>query len=136
MKVFLGGTCNNSQWREELMPMLDCSYFNPVVEDWTPECQAEEERQKEICDYLLYVITPQMKGVYSIAEVVNDSNNQKKTTLFCVLPEYEGEKFDEAQLKSLDAVKNMVKNNGAQICTSLRDIAGFLNTERLLERFK
>ena len=58
-KVFLGGTCNESTWREELIPLLKTDYFNPVVEDWTPECQAEEERQKnEECNYQLYVITP------------------------------------------------------------------------------
>ena len=51
-KVFLGGTCNESTWRNELIPLLKIDYFNPVVEDWTPECQAEEERQKnEECNY-------------------------------------------------------------------------------------
>ena len=45
-KVFLGGTCNNSTWRNRLIDNLKIDYFNPVVEDWTPECQAEEERQK------------------------------------------------------------------------------------------
>ena len=45
-KVFLGGTCNESTWRVELIPLLKIDYFNPVVEDWTPECQAEEERQE------------------------------------------------------------------------------------------
>ena len=35
-KVFLGGTCNESTWRDELMPLLKnegVEYFNPVVED-------------------------------------------------------------------------------------------------------
>ena len=36
-KVFLGGTCNGSTWREELIPILEINYFNPVVSDWTPE---------------------------------------------------------------------------------------------------
>ena len=31
-KVFLGGTCNNSTWRDELIPQLKIDYFNPVVE--------------------------------------------------------------------------------------------------------
>ena len=47
-KVFLGGTCNESSWREELIPMLKCEYFNPVVKDWTPQCQEEKENQKII----------------------------------------------------------------------------------------
>ena len=31
MKVFLGGTCAESKWREKLIPLLQCDYFNPVV---------------------------------------------------------------------------------------------------------
>jgi len=64
-KVFLGGTCNKSDWRDKLIPLLDIKFFNPVVEDWTPECQDEEIRQREECDFCLYVITPKMTGVYS-----------------------------------------------------------------------
>ena len=52
-KVFLGGTCNNSTWRDRLIPMLDVDYFNPVVKDWTPECQAEEIKQRETCEVVL-----------------------------------------------------------------------------------
>ena len=35
--VFLGGTCNGSTWRDELIPMLEVSFFNPVVPDWNGE---------------------------------------------------------------------------------------------------
>jgi hypothetical protein len=86
-KVFLGGTCNESKWRDELIKLLKIDYFNPVVEDWTPECMAEEIRQRETCDYCLYVITPRMSGVYSIAEVIDDSNKRSQRTLFCFLGE-------------------------------------------------
>ena len=67
MKIFLGGTCNGSNWRDELIPKLQCDYFNPVVKDWTPACQEEERRQRQGCDVVLYVITPLMEGVYAIA---------------------------------------------------------------------
>lgn len=43
MKIFLGGTCCETTWRDELIPYLEkanIEYFNPVVKDWTPECQA------------------------------------------------------------------------------------------------
>jgi len=33
-RVFLGGTCNNSKWRDVLIPRLKIDYFNPVVDDW------------------------------------------------------------------------------------------------------
>lgn len=126
-KVFLGGTCNESTWRDELIPMLKVDYFNPVVEDWTPECQAEEIQQRQNCDYCLYVITPRMTGVYSIAEVVDDSNKRPRKTLFCVL-ETDGElKFTKGQLKSLYMVGQMVTDNGGKWFSSLEFVADYLN---------
>ena len=126
-KVFLGGTCNNSTWRDKLIPLLKIDYFNPVVDDWTPECQDEEIRQRELCDYCLYTITPKMTGVYSIAEVVDDSNKRSEKTILCVLDEDDENIFSETQIKSLKQVKEMVKNNGANVFDSLEDIASFLN---------
>lgn len=126
-KVFLGGTCNNSTWRDKLIPLLKIDYFNPVVDDWTPECQDEEIRQRELCDYCLYTITPKMTGVYSIAEVVDDSNKRPEKTILCVLDEDNESSFSETQIKSLKQVKEMVKNNGANVFDSLEDIASFLN---------
>lgn len=126
-KVFLGGTCNNSTWRDKLISLLKIDYFNPVVDDWTPECQDEEIRQRELCDYCLYTITPKMTGVYSIAEVVDDSNKRPEKTILCVLDEDNESSFSESQIKSLKQVKEMVKNNGANVFDSLEDIASFLN---------
>ena len=54
-KVFLGGTCNGSKWRKDLINLLKIDYFDPVVDNWTPECQKEENRQRAICDFNLYV---------------------------------------------------------------------------------
>lgn len=139
-KVFLGGTCNGSEWREELMPMLDIAYFNPVVDDWTPQCQLEEERQKSICKWQLYVITPQIKGVFSIAEVVQSSNKDPEHTIFCILNEYQGESFQKFMIKSLDATAQLVRSNGANVCYTLKDCADILNnkvsvSERKINRF-
>ena len=113
-KVFLGGTCNESTWRDRLIEMLEIDYFNPVVDDWTEECYQEELRQREICDYCLYVITPRMKGVYSIAEVVDDSNKRPEKTIFCLLTADVDDTgkvimFDVGQLRSLDRVGRMVE---------------------------
>ena len=134
MKIFLGGTCNESKWRENLIKLLKIDYYNPVVPDWTPECMAEEIKQRKLCDYCLYVITPNMTGVYSIAEVIDDSNKKPKQTIFCVL-EDDGEKndpeavkgFSEGQLKSLDSVGKMVERNGGKYFTNLQDIANYVN---------
>lgn len=127
-KVFLGGTCNNSNWRELLIPRLKIKYFNPVVKDWTPECMEEELRQRKLCDYVLYVITPKITGVYSIAEVIDDSNKQPKKTVFCFRPVDDGEFFSIGQRKSLDAVGQMVRRNGGTYLEDFNDIAQALST--------
>ena len=115
MKIFLGGTCNESEWRKHLIPHLEIEYFNPVVEDWTEECMEEEIRQRKECDICLYVITPKMTGVYSIAEVVDDSNKRPEKTVFAVFTnENNGKSFDNAQSKSLMQVSKMVESNGGK----------------------
>lgn len=127
-KIFLGGTCaGNTKWREELVPMLKIDSFNPVAEDWTEECMAEEIRQRKNCDYVLYTITPSMKGVYSIAEVVDDSNKQPRKTIFCVSSNYEGKKFTKGQMKSLNQVGRMIQENGGSYFGSLDNVAYYLN---------
>ena len=128
MKVFLGGTCNGSTWRDILIPRLNIDYFNPVVSDWTEECYLEELRQREICEYCLYVVTPKMVGVYSVAEVIDDSNKRPERTLFCFLNEDEEMRFNKAQLKSLEKVAQMVQRNGGKYFKDLISVAQFLNT--------
>jgi len=137
-KVFLGGTCNNSKWRDELIKDLDVPYFNPVVEDWTPECQEEELRQRRDCEVVLYVITPLMKGTYSIAEAVDDSNKRPKKTVFCFLEvepntvkSYQGKNdgfhFYDDEIKSLNMVKRMISENGAKVFDNLKEVAKHIN---------
>jgi len=128
-KVFLGGTCNNSAWRDELINNLNVDYFNPVVDNWTSECMEEELKQREKCSFCLYVITPEMTGVYSIAEAIDDSNKRPKKTVFCYLSDYGGRNFSDGQNKSLDAVGKMVVRNGGYYFTTLKQVAEFLNQE-------
>ena len=65
--------------------------------------------EKNICDFNLYVITPKMTGVFSIAEMVDDV------------------KFSEKQIKSLLAVRDLCINNGVKYFDTLEEIAEFLN---------
>lgn len=134
-KVFLGGTVNNSIWRDKLIPLLksvNIDYFDPVVENWTKECVKEENRQKEICDINLFVITPLMTGVYSIAEAVDLSNKKPEKTLFVISYEDMREdgtiiKFNKSQIKSLLNTSEMILNNGARTL----HIEDNINTENL-----
>lgn len=129
MKVFLGGTCNGSKWREELIPRLGqgVDYFNPVVEEWTEEARQSELVARQNCDILLYVITPEMEGFYSIAEAIDDSNKRPDKTLVCILPEYGDKAFTLHQLKSVNAILEMVFRNHAYASNSLADAAIAIN---------
>lgn len=68
-----------------------------------------------------------MTGVYSIAEVVDDSNKKPDKTIFCVLLEDDGEFFTHSQIKSLDMVKTMITQNGGTVCYNLEDVANYVN---------
>ena len=133
-KVFLGGTCNGSKWRDNLIELLDkkVQYFNPVVENWTEECRLKEIEEREKASVLLYVISPLMTGVYSVAEAASDSVKYPEKTIFCVLDrdtDSEGKvvNFTESQWKSLEATKELIKTNGATVASSLVNVAMRLN---------
>ena len=121
MRVFLGGTCANTIWRNELIKEFEqfgIEYFNPVVEDWTPECQAiEEDEKNNKCDCHLYVITKEMMGVYSIAEIINSAwqsiiyGTKVSFVVFAVLDEGTWQKHER---KSFDAIMNLVCNIAPQ----------------------
>ena len=127
LKVFLGGTCNGSKWRDDLIPKLNIRYFNPVVEEWTEDCKIREIREREECDFCLYTITPLMTGVYSIFEVADDSNKRPHKTIFCLLEKDNGEKFNKQQLNSLKEVANGIVRNGGKVFFNLNDVAEYLN---------
>lgn len=135
-RVFLGGTCNESKWRDELMELTLMDCFNPVVDDWNDAAYKRELYEREHCDYVLYVITPKMTGVYSIAEVVDDSNKRPEKTLFCYLKEDDTLKFEDGQLKSLEAVKKIIERNGGRTFGSIVEVVWFLNREVCKEHRK
>lgn len=128
-KVFLGGTCADSKWRNKLIPKLEIDYFNPVVKNWTPDCQKEEIKQRETCDYVLYVLS-RIKSAYSIAEVIDDSNKRPEKTIVCVLKEKDRQGrnvLNPREVKGLDAVARMAERNGAAYFKTLEDVANYLN---------
>jgi len=126
-KVFLGGTCNGSLWRNDVIKKLKIHYYNPMAEEWTEEMMEEELKQRAESDFCLYVLTPKMEGFYSVAEVVDDSNKRPEKTLFCFINEDDGNAFTDVQVRSLEQVKKMVKENGATCFDSLKEVTDFLN---------
>lgn len=133
--VFLGGTWNNSTWREKLIPLLKIDYFNPIVDDWTEECYQKELEERENDRFLLYCITPKMTGVYSIAEAVDDSNKRPNRVIFVYLENDENKTFEPSQLKSIKKVGEMIKNNGGYVFYSLKECADFINSKITFKGF-
>jgi len=128
-KVFLGGTCNMSTWRNRMMIYLHeekVEWFDPVVSDWTEAHMAKEIKERETCDFVLYAITPKMTGVYSIAEVVDDSNKRPDKTILVLLRDDEDLHFSKGQWRSLGAVAKMVTQNGGQVFDNLKSAAVYI----------
>lgn len=125
MKVFLGGTCSGYKWRNDLIPLLRCEYYNPIVKNWSEADRLREVHEREVDDYVLYVITSGMKGVYSIAEIIDDSNKRPEKTLVCVL----FDNIEKQMAHSLSATLNLAKSNGAKVFESLNQVADFLNLQ-------
>lgn len=129
-KVFLGGTCNESNWRDEIIKLLTVDYFNPVVDNWTSECKVEELKQREECDICLYVITPKMSGIYSIAEAIDDSNKRPEKTVIVVKQDDSGETFTESELASFVSFGKMIKENGSPFFIDLKSAADYINSKQ------
>ena len=143
IKVFLGGTCNGSLWREKLISMLNDSveYYNPVVSEWNEECRKREIQAREESDFTLYVISPEMTGVYSIAEATADVFLKHGNTIFVVLFEAVAPydihsditvtqprlRFNEKTYSSLYQTSKFLERLGGKVFYSLHDVAEFLN---------
>lgn len=108
-KVFLGGTCGNSAWRDELIPMLEdegISFFNPVVENWDETAQKEEDRQKKECNVHLYGLSKEQSGAYTFFEIPL-SILQNKTVIVLKIDILENEQFKTTVTKMEKDLKSM-----------------------------
>ena len=132
VKIFLGGTCGDSTWRKELIPMLGehIEYFNPQLGpgEWCDEAQKIEDFHRENDDVCIYVITPEGEGFYSFVEVTDDSNKRPKRTMLCVLTEANGTKFEKHVLKCTLKTMKLVAENGVYVTDNLDNLAIYLNS--------
>lgn len=117
-KIFLGGTCSDSAWRDELTKDLDdaeIDYFDPMTQIWDSHARAIENIEKIACRVHVYNITPKMKGFYSIAEVVDRSNKYPKDTILSIQYLDGNKTFENHDLETLLMVCEMVARNGAVV---------------------
>jgi hypothetical protein len=69
--VGLFGTCGNSTWRKpfiERFQALGVNYFNPQVDNWTPECADIEAQHLKRDSIILFPVTGETYGTGSLAE--------------------------------------------------------------------
>ena len=131
MTINLGGTCGNSNWREDLIKLLNpnIKYFNPLVKQWkyTKAVKKEKKERMRACDILLYVITPEQFGFSAIASAVDYSNKVPEKLVFCILYEYDGKKMEGHVLESMKSVEDIIIHNGCKTFNNLTDVANYLN---------
>ena len=68
-------------------------------------------------------------------EVTEDSIKQPEKTIFCFLPSDVGDndrsiRFTKEAYKSLEAIAELVKRNGATVLPNLLQVAGYLNSKK------
>lgn len=124
-KVFLGGTTANTTWRDELIPLLEVDYYNPVVTIWNHNCVVEENKQKEECNIHLYVINSRMRGIYSIAEMIESSMRGDKKVIISL----DDHGFTGAMILSFNEVLKMAARYGASVYRniSIEELAKEIN---------
>lgn len=127
--VFLGGTCNESLWRDKLIDGLEMSYFNPVVQDWNEDDKEKENQIKDSADYNLFVITPKHSGFFSFVEFSLLAIKSPSRTILCVLEDDDGVKFEESTKKSLDAIVEEISKQNVKVFNSLDEVRSFLNEQ-------
>lgn len=123
-KVFLGGTCGDSTWREDIIPALEenhIDYFNPVVDVWDDQAQVEEDEQKENCSIHLYGLSKDQKGAYTFFEIPYSLIKGKKVIV------YIDDILENSQLK--DSIEKIIKDLsdlGIGVCYNTTELLGLL----------
>lgn len=127
--IFLGGTVDDP-WREEFIQcwknllkedrykeLKKIELFNPIVEDWDAEAQKKEEEVKATAMMNLFVITPNMKGFFSIAECTESSHRTDCMTVFAMYDKHKA--FTSRDSHSFNATGNLIKKNGGYYVTAI-----------------
>lgn len=122
--IFLGGTCNQSTWRDQLTAPEGFQFFNPQLPagiEWEKHHQDAEDEAKKTATVQVYVITPEITGVFSIAELVAMAFTDPKHLVVGIIGKYE-----PFMQKSMDAVARLVQEHGVYVARTIEDVQGEL----------
>lgn len=140
--LWLGGTTDHgpnakeNDWRRKLIPLLNpsISYYDPFLrewetdEEWDETAMKNEELAKKYARIHVYTFTPEMQGVFAIAEVteraVKNAFINRNPTVICIL---DRDKMDESMKRSLLACCKLWMKHGAIIVDNLESCANKVN---------
>lgn len=119
LQVFLGGSCNPTTWRQNVaIPYLELegiSYYNPQIDNWTPDVVDIERVAKQNAQILLFVIDRQTRSAVSLVESAFLVCEQSKGVVIVIYPfelSIVRERRSEYSSKTVDA------SSGSSACTS------------------
>ena len=106
VKLFLGGTCGNNNWRADFIQHLVDNgvprdmIFDPVVKDWNEAAQKAEEEAKVTAEHMLFFISdPKQEGIniseYSLVEATMGLYDKPETTVVV----FDGDAFTNPHVK-------------------------------------
>ena len=112
-QVFLGGSCNPTTWRKDVaIPSLTkagVSFYNPQVENWSPELVAVEAAAKKEAEVLLFVIDGQTRAIASMLEAAEYISTGRRVVLVVQNiadgTEIAGSKVTGGELKDLNRAR-------------------------------
>jgi hypothetical protein len=85
--------------------------YNPVIPDWSEKDRKKEDDIKNNALINLFVITPDMRGYYSIAEAIDCSHKPGCKSILIVYDKHDNG-FDKMEKHSFDHIGELIKSNG------------------------
>lgn len=130
--IFLGGSCKDTNWREQLKPLLADRYFDPVVPDdeWDDDKLNEEQQARRYeCSHWVYVISSKNPGLLGVAQMVESIILNTTTSYICFLEE-DGQPFAEDVAQSIQGLRELVGHYTKHISSSINELADQINKSR------
>jgi hypothetical protein len=122
LDVFLGGSCNPTTWRHDItMPMLErfgVSFYNPQVDEWTPDLVDIEMKAKDTSTILLFVIDNSTRALASMLEASGYIGEGRKVVLVIQLVDHgatiNGVHCSTDEVKDLNRAREYLKGIARQ----------------------
>lgn len=131
-QVFLGGSCDPTTWRQDVaIPFLEeegCHYYNPQVEDWSPDLMKIEAEAKLTSAVLLFVLDSQTRALATLNEIIEFSvRGQQKVIIVMDFvaagTEIEGQCLTSEEAQDINRARSrmasLARRRGAEVCNSL-----------------